>query len=161
KISATSSSWTTGTICNHFQFYDTSSLFVRIASCRPYGVFDLHVLSPAECTKTARNNPLQKGVHRRAMVVLLDIRAKIPSFESKRGVLATSIIRSENGKCPECSTESTRMIDFGVQCSTTLGVTASGAEASRQSIEICRAPFTIKSILNRQKKQGFGNRVED
>jgi hypothetical protein len=46
-------------------------------------LIDLHVLSPAEITKTARNNPLQKGVHLRTMVVLLNIRAKIPSFELK------------------------------------------------------------------------------
>ncbi|HEX6553045.1 MAG TPA: hypothetical protein VF026_09815 [Ktedonobacteraceae bacterium] len=46
-------------------------------------LIDLHVLSPAEFTKTARNNPLQKGVHLRTMVVLLNIRAKIPFFELK------------------------------------------------------------------------------
>ena len=45
-----------------------------------------HVLSPAECRKMARNDPLQKRVDLLSLVVLLNIRAKIPPFAPKAGL---------------------------------------------------------------------------
>jgi hypothetical protein len=65
------------------------------------------------------------------------------------------------GSCPECSTELTPRIDFGVQGSMTPSEIASRAEAPIQRMETCCASFPVNGILKRQKKQGFENCVED
>ena len=97
-----------------------------------------------EFTSFEHREPLMERVFGHRIVGLLDIRAKIPSFESKRAHSSRKLpITHLRGNWAECSTESASIIGFWVQGSIKPNLRGSYCSGSRRCQRTNGNPYCV------------------